>query len=129
MTVIYPSEKIDMFSRNGKELNNFNHIKDEINKKFDTSTINEALILDGEVISDDFQTLMKQIHRKNSHKIKMHSCFYSYVTFREFQKGIFERPYFLRIDELKGYIKNTSIKVELSISSIQLMLILILKKE
>ena len=77
MTVIYPSGKIDMFSRNGKELNNFNHIKDEINKTFDISTINEALILDGEVISDDFQTLMKQIHRKTHLKIKMQSCFYS----------------------------------------------------
>ena len=91
-----------MFSRNGKELNNFNHIKDEINKKFDTSTINEALILDGEVISDDFQTLMKQIHRKNSAQNKDAQLFlFDMLPLENFKKGIFERPYFLRIDELK----------------------------
>ena len=102
VTVIYPSGKIDMFSRNGKELNNFNHIKDEINKKFDTSTINEALILDGEVISDDFQTLMKQIHRKNSAQNKDAQLFlFDMLPLENFKKGIFERPYFLRIDELK----------------------------
>ena len=100
-------EKIDMFSRNGKELNNFNHIKDEINKKFDTSTINEALILDGEVISDDFQTLMKQIHRKNSAQNKDAQLFlFDMLPLENFKKGIFERPYFLRIDELKRIYKE-----------------------
>ena len=55
-----------MFSRNGKELNNFDHIKDEIKKQIDISFIKHALVLDGEVVSDNFQALMKQIHRKNS---------------------------------------------------------------
>ena len=70
VTVIYPTGNIDMFSRNGKELNNFNHIKDEISKTFNISSIKEALVLDGEIVSDDFQTLMKQIHRKKSSQNK-----------------------------------------------------------
>ena len=64
VSVLYPSGKVDMFSRNGKELNNFDHIKDEIKKQIDISFIKHALVLDGEVVSDNFQALMKQIHRK-----------------------------------------------------------------
>ena len=59
-----------MFSRNGKELNNFDHIKDEIKKQINISFINHALVLDGEIVSDNFQSLMKQIHRKNSSQNK-----------------------------------------------------------
>ena len=46
-----------MFSRNGKELNNFDHIKDEIKKQIDISFIKHALVLDGEVVSDNFQAI------------------------------------------------------------------------
>ena len=75
ITVLYSSGKVDMFSRNGKELNNFNHIKDEIKKIINISNINEALVLDGEVVSDNFQSLMKQIHRKFCSKIRMQNFF------------------------------------------------------
>ena len=76
ISVLYSSGKVDMFSRNGKELNNFNHIKDEIKKIINISNINEALVLDGEVVSDNFQSLMKQIHRKNSVQNKDAKLFY-----------------------------------------------------
>ena len=102
VTVIYPSGKIDMFSRNGKELNNFNHIKDEISKTFNISSINEALVLDGEIVSDDFQTLMKQIHRKNSSQNKDAKLFlFDLLPLEYFKKGIYEKSYFSRIEELK----------------------------
>ena len=32
ITIVYPSQIIDIFSRNGKELNNFDHLKNEIIK-------------------------------------------------------------------------------------------------
>ena len=102
VTVIYPSGKIDMFSRNGKELNNFNHIKDEISKTFNISSIKEALVLDGEIVSDDFQTLMKQIHRKNSSQNKDAKLFlFDLLPLEYFKKGIYEKSYFSRIEELK----------------------------
>ena len=102
VTVIYPSGKIDMFSRNGKELNNFNHIKDEISKTFNISSINEALVLDGEIVSDDFQTLMKQIHRKSSSQNKDAKLFlFDLLPLEYFKKGIYEKSYFSRIEELK----------------------------
>ena len=102
VTVIYPSGKIDMFSRNGKELNNFNHIKDEISKTFNISSIKEALVLDGEIVSDDFQTLMKQIHRKKSSQNKDAKLFlFDLLPLEYFKKGVYEKSYFSRIEELK----------------------------
>ena len=66
ITILYPSGRIDIFSRNGKELNNFDHLKKEINNSMKLSLLKDALVLDGEVVSKNFQELMKQIHRKNS---------------------------------------------------------------
>ena len=102
VTIIYPTGKIDMFSRNGKELNNFNHIKDEISKTFNISSIKEALVLDGEIVSDDFQTLMKQIHRKSSSQNKDAKLFlFDLLPLEYFKKGIYEKSYFSRIEQLK----------------------------
>ena len=102
VTVIYPTGKIDMFSRNGKELNNFNHIKDEISKTFNISSITEALVLDGEIVSDDFQTLMKQIHRKKSSQNKDAKLFlFDLLPLEYFKKGLYEKSYISRIEELK----------------------------
>ena len=64
ITIVYPSGRVDQFSRNGKELVNFEHIKSqlsEIGKGFDI-----PYVLDGEVMSSSFQDLMKQVHRKDN---------------------------------------------------------------
>ena len=61
-------EEVKLFSRNGKELSNF----PEINKQFDDALdqMSESMVFDGEVMSDDFQTLMREIHRKGGAKTK-----------------------------------------------------------
>jgi len=59
-------DEVKLFSRNGKELLNF----PEINKQFDDALdqMSESMVFDGEVMSDDFQTLMREIHRKGGAK-------------------------------------------------------------
>ena len=59
-------DEVKLFSRNGKELSNF----PEINKTFDDmlDQMSESMVFDGEVMSDDFQTLMREIHRKGGAK-------------------------------------------------------------
>ena len=48
-----------LYSRNGKLLENFPHINEALSKpEF------EGLVFDGEVMSEDFQSLMRQVHRK-----------------------------------------------------------------
>ena len=63
ITIAYPDGRVDQYSRNGKELVNFPHIKEqlsEVAKGFDI-----PYVLDGEVMSSSFQDLMKQVHRKS----------------------------------------------------------------
>ena len=48
-------------------------------KKFKYLINRSCTVLDGEVVSNNFQALMKQIHRKASYKIKMQN--YSYLIF------------------------------------------------
>ena len=61
-------DEVNLFSRNGKELSNF----PEINRQFDDmlDQMGESMVFDGEVMSDDFQTLMREIHRKGGAKTK-----------------------------------------------------------
>lgn len=49
-----------LYSRNGKQLTNFPHIEQALSKpEFN------GIVFDGEVMSEDFQSLMKQVHRKS----------------------------------------------------------------
>lgn len=64
ITIVYPEGKVDQFSRNGKELLNFGHIKDQFAKV--AAGLMEPWVFDGEVMSSSFQDLMKQVHRKDN---------------------------------------------------------------
>jgi len=66
ITVVHPDGRVDQYSRNGKELVNFPHVKEQIAKIAGQFT--EPMVLDGEIMSGTFQDLMKQIHRKSSAK-------------------------------------------------------------
>ena len=66
LTIVYPNGHVVQFSRNGKELVNFPHIKEEF-ALWQTSMqfLKEPMVFDGEVVSSSFQDLMRQVHRKN----------------------------------------------------------------
>ena len=66
ITIVYPDGRVNMFSRNGKELINFPHIAEQIAAAFTDGE--EAMVLDGEIMSSSFQDLMKQVHRKSDVK-------------------------------------------------------------
>ena len=59
-------DEVKMFSRNGKELTNFPKIQEQFDSMLDQMA--ESMVFDGEVMSDDFQTLMREIHRKGGAK-------------------------------------------------------------
>jgi DNA ligase-1 len=65
ITIVRTDGRIDQFSRNGKELVNFDHIKNQISAVVKKDPPKYDLVLDGEVMSSSFQDLMKQIHRKS----------------------------------------------------------------
>ncbi len=57
---------VTLMSRNGKELVNFPHINTQFEHML--AELDQSWIFDGEVMSADFQTLMRQIHRKGDAK-------------------------------------------------------------
>ena len=59
------------FSRNGKQFDNFGHIENQVRENFHkltrkaaSSNLNMGLVLDGEVMGNSFQELMRQARRK-----------------------------------------------------------------
>jgi DNA ligase-1 len=86
ITVIYPNGHVDQYSRNGKELVNFPHIKDQLAKH--AAYFAEPVVLDGEVMSASFQDLMKMVHRKSD--VKSDDAvlnLFDMITLKEFQAG------------------------------------------
>ena len=61
----FENKSISLFSRNGKELFNFNHISKLILKKL-SHYFKESMVLDGEIVSESFQSLMKQVYNKSN---------------------------------------------------------------
>ncbi len=86
VAVVYPSGVVNLFSRNGKELNNFPHIEKQLSKH--AVLFAEPTVLDGEIMSASFQDLMKQVHRKDNVQAEdavLH--LFDMLTLREFQAG------------------------------------------
>jgi DNA ligase-1 len=79
-------DEVKMFSRNGKELSNFPKILEQFDSMLDQ--LKESTVFDGEVMSDDFQTLMREIHRKDGAKtddavLNLFDC----IPLEEFKEG------------------------------------------
>ena len=101
-----------MFSRNGKELTNFNSLQEELREKIRINTLDEAIVIDGEVVSKNFQELMKQIHRKEVIQNQDATLFlFDFLPFEKFKDGVYKKTYKLRTLHLKNwydrFIKNS----------------------
>jgi DNA ligase-1 len=102
ITIVYPSGQVDMYSRNGKELVNFPHIKAQIAKH--AIFFAEPTVLDGEIMSASFQDLMKQIHRKSDTPADDAVLnLFDILTLREFQAGKGEHRQIDRTFSLKAW--------------------------
>jgi DNA ligase-1 len=65
LTVVdYESRTVQMYSRNGKELNNFPHVVQAFELNLDNFA--RSYVFDGEIVSKSFQDLMTQVHRKDN---------------------------------------------------------------
>ena len=88
ITVVWPDGRVLQFSRNGKELVNFEHIKEEL--ALNANTFSEPMVLDGEVMSSSFQDLMKQVHRKDNVAASDAVLWlFDILPLRAFESGIF----------------------------------------
>jgi DNA ligase-1 len=104
ITIVYPDSRVDMFSRNGKELVNFPHVKDQFAAI--ANTLLEPWVFDGEIMSGSFQDLMKQIHRKSDVKatdavLNLFDC----IPLVHFEKGAWNATQEFRSDHLKTFME------------------------
>ena len=102
ITIVYPSGAVDQYSRNGKELVNFEHIKKQIAKH--AIFFKEPMVLDGEVMSSSFQDLMKQVHRKSD--VQSDDAvlnLFDIVTLKDFRAGISTQTQTQRSFALKAW--------------------------
>ena len=86
ITIVYPSGNVDQYSRNGKELVNFEHIKAQFAKH--AKFLDQPMVFDGEVMSSSFQDLMRQVHRKSdvaADDAVLH--LFDILTLADFQQG------------------------------------------
>ena len=90
---IIRGNKVEMFSRNGKQFHNFGHIIAEIESVLVSKPAPYDLVLDGEVMSADFQDLMKQLHRKDgkqSTDAVLH--LFDMIPLDKFKEGTWDKP-------------------------------------
>jgi DNA ligase-1 len=111
LVVIHDVEgrKIEMFSRNGKQFHNFDHIIEEIRTVLKEYPAPYPLVLDGEVMSASFQDLMKQVHRKDNvsaNDAVLH--LFDIIPLENFLKGSWDKPQHVRSSMTKAWVEEHS---------------------
>jgi len=103
LTVVdFESRTVTMYTRNGKELANFPHIVKAFEDNLDN--FGRSFVFDGEVMSETFQDLMKQVHRKDnvqSGDAVLH--LFDIVPLVEFKQGQSSMGQRRRVNFLKGF--------------------------
>ena len=99
------SGKVELFSRNGKQFHNFPHIIEEIESVLAVKPAPYDCVLDGEVMSKDFQDLMKQVHRKDG-KAATDSVLhlFDFIPLTDFLQGGWDKPQTYRSNLVKYWI-------------------------
>ena len=106
ITVIQ-GNKVEMFSRNGKQFHNFGHIIAEIEQVIAKKPVPYDLVLDGEVMSANFQDLMKQVHRKENVEANdavLH--LFDIVPLENFQQGVWNKPQHVRSQYVSVWVEQ-----------------------
>ena len=104
---IIQGDKVEMFSRNGKQFHNFGHIIDEIKAVIKDHPVPYPLVLDGEVMSANFQDLMKQVHRKDGNQSTdavLH--LFDTIPLGCFQAGKWDKPQSFRSSITKHWVED-----------------------
>ena len=104
---IIQGNKVEMFSRNGKQFHNFGHIIAELEAVVKDFPVPYPLVLDGEVMSANFQDLMKQVHRKetvqNSDAV-LH--LFDTIPLGCFKNGVWDKPQSFRSAITKHWVED-----------------------
>ena len=110
ITIVYPDGRVDMFSRNGKELVNFPHVTEQISSVVKKTPPPYALVLDGEIMSSSFQDLMTQVHRKSD--VKANDAIlnlFDFVPLENFEQGIWNKSQTVRSQMVQAWVEKNHV--------------------
>ena len=109
ITIVRSDGRVDMFSRNGKELANFPHIAEQISRvvKAKSTSKDMDLVLDGEIMSSSFQDLMKQVHRKDNVKAGDAVLnLFDVLPLEDFEKGFYNKTQRVRSTMVSFWVEQ-----------------------
>ena len=109
VVTIIRDDKVEMFSRNGKQFHNFGHIIAEIESVIKDNPAPYPLVLDGEVMSANFQDLMKQVHRKDgkqSTDAVLH--LFDMLPLSNFREGSWDKPQHVRSQYVRSWVEKNA---------------------
>ena len=102
IAIVYPTGLVSLFSRNGKSLDNFPLVEQQLARH--AFMFAEPVVLDGEIMSASFQDLMKQVHRKSDAKADDAVLnLFDILTLKDFSAGKSARTQLERSDWLKQW--------------------------
>lgn len=117
ITVVHPSGEVIQYSRTGKELTNFTKIREEFASV--AYLLKEPTVFDGEVISDTFQQLMKQVFRKSDvDTTDATYCLFDMLPLSAFLEGKCNKKQKDRTDELHAWMNNPTVRSLMESSSV-----------
>jgi DNA ligase-1 len=106
---VMTKDSVNLYSRNGKPFDNFPHIveqlgdiKNRLAKMFSNNP--SGFVLDGEIIGESFQALMKQAQRKSD--VETNDMVYSIfdvIPFTDFSMGFWNAQQYKRLALLEDY--------------------------
>lgn len=116
LSIIFPDGRVDQFSRNGKEIFNFQKIKDQLSSL--SSKLETPMVFDGEIMSDNFQVLMTQLYRKDDVKTDDAVLYlFDIIPLDKFIDGVYNKDQKSRLEDLSVLVKELeNVKVLDSIS-------------
>jgi DNA ligase-1 len=101
------SNTVEQYSRNGIINDNFKHLTDAL--KTIIPQLTESVVLDGEVVSNNFQAMMKQFKRKNNPDTSdAYLALFDIIPLAAFRAGVYsvgQRDRHLALCELEPIIK------------------------
>tara|TARA_B000000437_G_scaffold71917_1_gene52248 strand:+ start:78 stop:1364 length:1287 start_codon:yes stop_codon:yes gene_type:complete len=109
VVAIVKKNKATLYSRNGKIFNNFTHIENALSKPEYNN-----IVFDGEVMSDDFQALMKQVYRKSGANTEdAYLALFDMLPLKEFNEGRSKLNSLERKQELNKLSKTFGSEIKL----------------
>jgi DNA ligase 1 len=107
ITIVRTDGRVDMFSRNGKELANFPHVTEQISAVVKKTPPPYDLVLDGEIMSSSFQDLMTQVHRKSD--VKANDAIlnlFDMCPLEDFELGSWDKSQTVRSQMVQAWVEK-----------------------